>query len=139
MPTPPRRTPFVGMLRGVALAGMIGTLVIATAGWALRGERGGLSALVGAGLAFVVILFGLLAMRLVISGEPGASMAGAFVVYIGQLVILAAAVLGLGGSDWVDGPALGVAAIAETVLLQVGQIGGYVRARHVLYPNGGQA
>lgn len=139
MPTPPSRTPFAGMLRGVVLAGTIGTLVIATIGWALRDERGGLSALLGAGLAFVVILIGLLAMRLVISGDAGATMAGAFVVYIGQLVVLAAAIGLLSGRDWLDGPAFAAAAIAGTILLQVGQISGYVRSRHVLYPNGGQA
>ncbi len=139
MPSAPRHTPFVGMVRGVLAAGMVGSLVIATAGWVLRDEEGGWSALAGAGLAFGAILVGLLAMRLVIAGDPGISMAGALVVYLGQLILVALVVLALRDAGWLDGRAFAGGAIAETVLLQVGQIAGYVRGRHEIYPEGGAA
>lgn len=127
------------MLRGVVIAGLAGTLTISLTALALRGADGGASALLGALLAFGVILLGLVAMGLVMIGESGATMAGAMVVYIGQLIVLVAVVLGFSDRDWIDGPAVAAAAIAQTVLLQVGQIGGYVRSRHVLYPDGGAA
>ena len=127
------------MTRGVLISGMLGTVILTTIGWALRGESGGLSALSGALLAFAVILLGLLAMRVVIVGHAGMSMAGAFVVYLGQLILLVAAILVLRDQSWVDGRALALAAIVQTVASQVGQIAGYVRARHEIYPHGGAA
>ncbi|WP_370893511.1 hypothetical protein [Janibacter sp. GXQ6167] len=127
------------MTRGVLIAGMVGLLLLTTAGWVMRGETGGLSALSGALLAFGVILLGLLAMRAVISGHAGLTMAGAFVVYLGQLILLVAAIMVLREQSWVDGRALAFAAIVQTVALQVGQITGYLRARHEIYPQGGAA
>ena len=127
----------MGMLRGVVAAGLVGSIVIAVIGWMTRDEKGGWSALTGAALAFAVILAGLLAVRLVLSGDAGASIAGALVVYLGQLILLVAAVLVLREAAWLDGRAFAAGAIAETVLLQVGQIGGYLRARHELYPRQG--
>lgn len=127
------------MTRGVLLSGMLGVLVLATTAWALRGEAGALSALTGAALAFGIIVLGLLAMRAVIAGQEVLAMVGAFVVYLGQLILLVAVILILRGQSWVDGPALAAAAIIQTIVLQVGQITGYLRARHEIYPQGGAA
>lgn len=127
------------MLRGVAIAGLVGTLTISLTALALRGADGGASALLGALLAFGVILLGLVAIRAVLAGDAGISMAGAFVVYLGQLMLLAAAILVLAEQPWLEGPVLAVAVVVQTVLLQVGQIHGYVRSRHVLYPESGPA
>lgn len=139
MPTPPARTPFVGMLRGVLIFGVGSVLLAAVLGFALREQSGGISATLGAATAFGVLLLGLVGIRMVIAGGSGASLAGAFVVYIGQLVLLAGIILALSGRSWVDGPAFAVATIATTVLIQIGQIGGYVRARHEIYPQGSAA
>ena len=131
------RGPLPGMLRGVVLAGCVGSIVIATVGWMAKGEKAGWSALAGALTAFAVIVLGLVAMRLIIAGDPGVSMAGAFVVYIGQLVALVAILLLVRDRSWLDGAAFAAAALVQTVVLQVGQITGYARARHEVYPQGG--
>lgn len=127
------------MVRGVLVTGVVGTAGSALVGLLARGGEGGISALLGGALAFVVILVGLVGMGLVMTGDPGPSMAGALVVYLGQLILLVGAILVISRQGWLDGAALAAAAIATTILLQVGQITGYVRARHVLYPDGGQA
>lgn len=127
------------MRRGVLAAGLAGTAVLTLAGALTKGVDGALSALAGSLLAFVVILVGLVAISLVVAGDPGASMAGAGVVYLGQLILLVAAMLVLREAAWLDGTITAVSAIVATVVLQVGQLTGYVRARHVIYPQGGHA
>lgn len=139
MTTPPRRTPVQGMRRGVLVSGVAGTIALTMVGAMAKGADGALSALAGSLLAFVVILVGLLAISLVVAGEPGASMAGAGVVYLGQLILLVAAMAVLGQAPWLEGTIAAVSAIVATVLLQVGQLTGYVRSRHVLYPRAGHA
>lgn len=139
MTTTPRRSPVQGMRRGVVVAGVAGTAVLTLAGAMTKGADGALSALAGSLLAFVVILVGLVAISLVVAGDPGASMAGAGVVYLGQLIILVAAIGALNQAAWLDGTITAVSAIVATVLLQIGQLIGYVRARHVVYPQGSAA
>ena len=131
------RGPLPGMLRGVVLAGCVGSTVIATVGWMAKGEQAGWSALAGALTAFAVIVLGLVAMRLIIAGDPGVSMAGSLVVYIGQLIVLVAILLAVRDRSWLHGAAFAAAAVAQTVILQVGQVIGYSRARHEIYPEAG--
>lgn len=135
----PRRSPVQGMRRGVVVAGLAGTAVLTLAGALTKGVDGALSALAGSLLAFVVILVGLVAISLVVAGDPGASMAGAGVVYLGQLILLVAAIAVLREASWLDGTIAAASAVVATLLLQVGQLTGYVRARHVVYPQGGHA
>lgn len=139
MTTTGRRSPVQGMRRGVVVAGLAGTAVLTAAGALTKGTDGALSALAGSLLAFVVILVGLLAISLVVAGDPGASMAGAGVVYLGQLILLVAAIAVLRESAWLVGTVAAASAAAATILLQIGQLIGYVRARHVIYPQGGHA
>ena len=133
MPTASRRSPVQGMRRGVLVAGVTETAAITAVGAAVGGTNGALSALAGALLAFVVILVGLLAISLVVSGEPGMSTAGAGVVYLGQLILLAAALLILRDAPWLEGRYTATAAIIATVALQTGLIVGYARSRHLVY------
>mgnify|MGYP006195838569 CR=1 FL=1 len=70
MTTPPRRTPVQGMRRGVLVSGMVGTLVLTIVGAMAKGADGALSALAGSLLAFVVILVGLLAITVIVAGDP---------------------------------------------------------------------
>lgn len=139
MTTTQRRSPVPGMRRGVLVAGVIGTVLITVAGAIARGGDGALSALAGALLAFVVMLLGLLAISAVVAGDPGASMAGAGLVFMGQLIILVAAIALLRQQPSLDGPVIAAAAIVEVVLIQVGQLRGYVRARHAIDPQAGRA
>lgn len=122
------------MLRGALVPGMIALPVLAAVFWAYAGEHAALSALAGAVIVFVVLTVGLLGITAVVLGPTATSMAGAGVVYLGQLILVAAAVLALRGADWLDGRPFALSAIAQTVLMQVGQVVGYVRARHEIAP-----
>lgn len=139
MTTTSRRSPVQGMRRGVLVAGVAGTAVLTAVGAMTKGADGALSALAGSLLAFIVILIGLVAISFVVAGDPGASMAGAGVVYLGQLIVLVAAIAVLREATWLLGTVAAVSAIVATVVLQIGQLTGYVRARHVIYPQGGHA
>ena len=48
---------------------------------------------------------------------------------------IAAAFLVLRGADWLDGRAFAAAAVIETLVWQVGQLLGFRRARHEIYPD----
>ncbi|WP_435203190.1 hypothetical protein [Janibacter sp. GS2] len=139
MTTTSRRSPVQGMRRGVLVAGVAGTAVLTSVGAMAKGADGALSALAGALLAFIVILIGLVAITAVVAGDTGASMAAAGVVYLGQLIVLVAAIMVLREMSWLDGAVTAASTVVATVLLQVGQLTGYVRARHVIYPQGGHA
>lgn len=132
------KTPLRGMLRGAVATGLVASLVVAGALWALRGEEGALAGLLGAAVAFVVLLVGLLGISVIVAGHASIAMAGALVVYLGQLILLAAVVLVLRDADWLDGRAFVVGTVATTLLMQVGLIFGYSRARHVLFPHAGE-
>lgn len=139
MTTSPRRSPVQGMRRGVVVSGLAGTAVLTLAGAVAKGADGALSALAGSLLAFVVILVGLLAISFVVAGDPGVSMAGAGVVYLGQLILLVVAIAALTQAPWLEGTVAAASAVIATVVLQVGQLTGYVRSRHVIYPQAGRA
>ena len=139
MSTTSRRNPVQGMRRGVLVAGVAGTVVLTAVGAVTKGADGALSALAGSLLAFVVMLMGVVAISLVVAGDPGASMAGAGLVFMGQIIVLIAAIAMLRQVGWLDGPVAAAATTVEVVLLQVGQLVGYVRARHEVYPQGGPA
>jgi hypothetical protein len=105
--------------------------------WSLRGERGALSALVGGLVAFAVFGAGLFAITKVVEGPPGLSIAGALVVYFGQLVILLFVIVWLRDARWLDGRAFVAAVLAEGLIWQIGQVTGFLRARHPIYDQAG--
>ena len=57
-----------------------------------------------------------------------------FFVAFGIVPLVVAAVLALRGADWLDGRPFALSAIAQTLVMQVGQVAGYVRARHEIAP-----
>lgn len=126
------------MLRELVVVGSVGLVVFTAAGAAIGGSDGALSALVGSALAYAVLLIGLLSISLVVRDAP-TSMAGAYLVYLGQLIVLTAALLAVRDAPWLQGTVASATAILQTLALQVAQIHGYVRSRHVLYPEGGRA
>lgn len=136
MTTTQRRSPVPGMRRGVLVAGVVGTVLITAVAAVAKGGDAALSALAGSLLAFVVVLTGLVAISLIVAGDVGTSMAGAGVVYLGQLIILVAAVAALREMPWLDGRTAALAAVAATVLLQVGVVAGYARGRHIIHAEG---
>ena len=131
---PAPRTPVRMMLRGALVPGMIALSVLAAAFWAYAGEQAALSALAGAATVFVILVVGLLGITAVVLGPAATSMAGAGVVYLGQLILILTVVLVLRGVDWLDGRAFALSAVAQTLVMQVGQVVGYVRSRHEINP-----
>jgi len=123
------------MLQTSLLLSAVSVPVLALVAWWWRGSDGALSALVGAVVVVAFFLVGHLAVRAVIAGEPGLSIAAAFVVYLGQLIALVAVFLVLRRAGWLDGRAFAAAAIVQTVVWQVGQVVGFRRARHEIYPD----
>lgn len=107
------------------------TVVLAFA----RPDRGGLSALIGAVVAVGFFVLGHVGVRAVVSGEPALSLPGALVVYAGQLIALIGIYLVVRRAGWVDGPAFAIAAILQTLVWQAGQITGFRRSRHEIYPD----
>lgn len=117
---------------GVLLASALGLTV---------GPAAAASAALGAVVALVVIAIGLFAIAAVLQGEPALAMAGAAVVYIGQLILIAALWLVLREQEWLVGRAFSLAAILQVIALQVAMITGYVRGRAALdvsLPGGAQ-
>lgn len=108
--------------------------MLAGAVWAYAGEKAALSALAGAALVLVVLTVGLLGITAVVMGPAATSMAGAGVVYLGQLILVVAAILALRGADWLEGRPFALSAVVQTLIMQVGQVAGYVRARHEVAP-----
>lgn len=124
---------FASMLRGAVVPAVVAVPVITGIVWAWRGERGLHSALVGALVAFALFFFGLLAIKLVVDDQPALSIAGAMVVYFGQLIAVIFVVVLLRGSSWLDGRVFAGAVIAEGLVWQVGLITGFLRGRQEIY------
>lgn len=116
------------------LAGGAGVILVLAA-WLLRGGSGALSAVVGVAVAVGFFTLGHLGVRAVISGEPALSLAGAFVVYLGQLIAVVVAFVALRRVAWIDGSAFAAVVVLETLVWQAGQIIGFRRARHEIYPD----
>ncbi|MDF2094067.1 hypothetical protein P0Y31_17085 [Knoellia sp. 3-2P3] len=132
------RSPFRGMVLGSVASGSAGAVLTAGVLGAARGGDGLVAALLGGATALVILVVGLLGIGAIVAGHPSISMAGAFVVYLGQLILLAAVVLALRDAAWLDGRAFAIGAVVTTVLAQVGLVLGYTRARHVIFPDAGE-
>lgn len=124
---------FATMLRGAVVPAVLAVPVITGIVWAWRGERAVLSALVGALVAFAIFFVGLLAIKLVVDDQPALSIAGAMVVYFGQLIAVIFVVVLLRGSSWLDGRVFAGAVIAEGLVWQIGLITGFLRGRQEIY------
>lgn len=113
-------------------AGVVCLLVVSAVAWALRGEESAWSALAGAAVVLVVLVLGLVGISVVVAGEAVLTMAGAAVVYIGQIILIVAALLLLRDREWLDGRSFAVAAVVQVLVMQVAQVVGYTRGRHVV-------
>jgi hypothetical protein len=125
------------MLAGSIAAGSASGIGVGAGWWIASGPRGGRSALLGAGVAGTVLLVGLVGISLVLAGQPALAMAGAFVVYLGQLILLAVVIAVLRDAGWLHGRAFVTGVVGTTLAMQAGQVAGYARARHPM-PDGAQ-
>ena len=133
-----RRQPLTGWRAGTsilsvaAVVGLLSMLVITTVAWILGTEATALSALTGTIVVYAVLLVGILGISVVLAGDANLSMAGAAIVYIGQILLIVAALLVLRGQDWMQGRAFALGAIVQVIVMQVAQVLGYSRGRHVV-------
>lgn len=119
------------LLLSAAIAGPLAVLVAALSG----GARAALSALVGVSIVTLVVVLGFVGITAVTNGPTGLALAGAAIVYLGQLLLLVLAIAVLRDATWLEGRALSLAAIAQVLATQVGQVVGYVRGRHLIAPD----
>ena len=133
-----RREPLTGWRAGssilavAALVGLASMFIITVAAWLIGTENTALSALTGTAVVFVVLLVGILGISVVVAGDANLSMAGAAVVYIGQIVLIVGALLALRNVDWMEGRAFAIGAIVQVIVMQVAQVLGYNRGRHIV-------
>jgi len=133
-----RRQPLAGWKAGssilgvAAVVGLLSALVITAVAWPIGSENTALSALTGTLVVYVVLLVGVVGISAVVAGDSNLSMAGAAVVYIGQIVLIVAALLALRDRAWMDGRAFAIAAVAQVLVMQVAQVIGYNRGRHIV-------
>jgi uncharacterized membrane protein YdbT with pleckstrin-like domain len=123
------------MLRSSLLLSAVSVPVLVGGAGLLRGGAGAATAALAAAVIVLFFTIGHVGVRAVVAGHPALSLPGAFVVYLGQLIVLVAVFLVLRRVDWMDGPAFGVVAIVVTLVWQVGQVLGFRRARHEIYPD----
>ena len=114
------------------VAGLVSAVVITTTAWLVGDERTALSAGAGAALVLGVLTIGLLAISAVVAGDAALSMAGAGLVYLGQLILIVVGLLVVRGRGWLDGDAFAYGAVAQVLVMQVALVLGYVRGRHSL-------
>ncbi|MGL5865320.1 MAG: hypothetical protein ACRCYX_05515 [Dermatophilaceae bacterium] len=125
------RTPVSGMVGHVLAAGSV-CVVLAMVIGSLISPSAAASAGLGSVTVLVVVVLGVLGTTAVLRGADGLALAGAGVVYLGQLVLLVAVIAAVRDARWLVGPAFAVAAIAQTLMTQVAMVIGYLRARHEL-------
>ncbi|MBP8879519.1 MAG: hypothetical protein KBG77_00260 [Dermatophilaceae bacterium] len=113
---------------GVLPALFVG-LIAAVVSWITHAEHGALSSLVATVLTLAFFTGGLRALRLVLGGGAGLALAGALVVYIGQLIALTAAFLALRQMSWVESIPFALTAITVTITWQIGAITAFSRSR----------
>ena len=130
---PAAAAPFAAMLRGGLVPSLVAAPLIVIALWVARSGRGGLAALLAVAVTMAFFAGGLWVMKRVTNANPLSLLAGALAVYLGQVIFLGVVILGLSGAGWLDGTAFGIAALAVTLVWQVGQVVAFVRMRKSVY------
>ena len=125
----PARTP----LRSMLLGGLVPTLplvvLVPLLTWAAAGEWAAVSALLGVVISLAVFVLGVLGIKGVLAGPTASTMAGAFLVFVLQLAVLAVVIWSLGQTTWLEVVPLVVAFVVTGLVFQAGLVVGYLRAR----------
>lgn len=129
----PTRTAFAAMLRAGVVVSTIAYPIVVIAFWIARGPRGGAAAAIGALLAIVFFAAGLMVMGRIVNSHPVSVLAGAFAVYLGQVLFLGIVIFSLSGQDWLDGLAFGLAVLAIALVWQIAQVTAFLRAPKPVY------
>ncbi|MGZ4601220.1 MAG: hypothetical protein ACXVYY_13520 [Oryzihumus sp.] len=132
-PAPAPAAPFAAMLRGALVPSLVAAPIVVIALWVARGSRGGLAALLAVVVTIAFFAGGLAVMKRVTNANPLSLLAGALAVYLGQVLFLGIVIISLSSASWLDGTAFGIAALAVTLVWQVGQVLAFVRMRKSVY------
>lgn len=132
-PAPAPAAPFAAMLRGALVPSLVAAPLVVLALWVARGSRGGLAALLAVVVTIAFFAGGLAVMKRVTNANPLSLLAGALAVYLGQVLFLGIVIISLSRASWLDGTAFGIAALAITLVWQVGQVVAFVRMRKSVY------
>ena len=132
-PAPAPAAPFAAMLRGALVPSLVAAPIVVIALWVARGSRGGLAALLAVVVTIAFFAGGLAVMKRVTNANPLSLLAGALAVYLGQVLFLGIVIISLSSASWLDGTAFGIAALAITIVWQVGQVVAFVRMRKSVY------
>ena len=132
-PAPAPAAPFAAMLRGALVPSLVAAPLVVIALWVARGSRGGLAALLAVVVTIAFFAGGLAVMKRVTNANPLSLLAGALAVYLGQVLFLGIVIISLSSASWLDGTAFGIAALAITIVWQVGQVVAFVRMRKSVY------
>lgn len=132
-PAPAPAAPFAAMLRGALVPSLVAAPLVVIALWAAGGSRGGLAALLAVVVTIAFFAGGLAVMKRVTNANPLSLLAGALAVYLGQVLFLGIVIISLSRASWLDGTAFGIAALAITLVWQVGQVVAFVRMRKSVY------
>ncbi|MGZ4654082.1 hypothetical protein [Oryzihumus sp.] len=132
-PAPAPAAPFAAMLRGALVPSLVAAPIVVIALWVARGSRGGLAALLAVVVTIAFFAGGLAVMKRVTNANPLSLLAGALAVYLGQVLFLGIVIISLSSASWLDGTAFGIAALAVTLVWQVGQVVAFVRMRKSVY------
>lgn len=117
------------MLRWGLLLGLVAAVVMVLVGLLIWGAGSVASIATASVVTTVFFVVGVTGIKFVLGGAAGLSLAGAFVVYIGQLILLAAVFLALSTQGWVHGRAFAAAAVVQALAWQAGLVLGFSRAR----------
>lgn len=132
---PPRaaaRTPLRSMLVGGLVPSAPVLVLLPLLTWAAAGPWAAVSALLGVVISLVVFVLGVVGIRGVLAGPTATTMAGAFGVFVLQLVVLAAVIWSLGQTTWLEVVPLAVGFIVVGLVFQAGLVVGYLRSRSAL-------
>ena len=132
-PAPAPAAPFAAMLRGALVPSLVAAPIVVIALWVARGSRGWLAALLAVVVTIAFFAGGLAVMKRVTNANPLSLLAGALAVYLGQVLFLGIVIISLSRASWLDGTAFGIAALAVTLVWQVGQVVAFVRMRKSVY------
>lgn len=120
------------MSRSALLWALPVALLTAAVCWALRGPAGGVAAGIGGAIAVLAFVSGTWGVGRLLDHLPGAEVPGALALYLTQLLLLVALVLLVREQDWLDARAAAVGLFATALAYQIGQVGGFLRARTLL-------
>ncbi len=126
--------PFAVMLRGALLPATVAGALAVLVALVVGGGSAALSAVLGLIVSVAFFASGMMLMsRLVRSASPGAFLAVAMTVYLGQVLFILLFLMVFMRQAWVDGKALGLTALVVTLVWQAAAMVALRRGRQPIY------